>query len=112
MASRNKPWHHVDHAMLPGPAPRWIAVYDMLSRLIDHRPIPPGMDVPGELVRMLAAQVEAGFTLESFSSQRSSVYCHRGTERREISVVLNDPTKPLPPQHANSTGPNGTRSVR
>ena len=97
MASRHKPWFYVDPALLPTQERRWIAVYNVLRRVIEHREIPPGADLPGELVKALAAHVEQGFVLEDFSSKRASAFCHRGTERREIAVTLSDPTKePLP----------------
>lgn len=78
----------------PSPHPRWLVVRTMCQEVLEHRLLPPGSDLRGAFVTALAAQVAAGWTLESFSSNTACAFCHSGAQRRAISIEAEDPLRP------------------
>jgi hypothetical protein len=74
--------------------PRWLVVRTMCRDVLEQRLLPPGSDLCGAFVTALAAQVAAGWTLETFSSNTACAFCHLGSERRAISIEAEDPSCP------------------
>jgi hypothetical protein len=68
----------------------------MHRELLHHQLLAPGSDLCGAFVKALASHVDAGWTLETFSSNAACAFCSLGAERRAITVEFEDPTRPLP----------------
>jgi hypothetical protein len=66
----------------------------MHRKVLDHRLLPPGSDLRGAFVKALAAHADAGWHLETFSSDLACAFCGRGVERRAITIEAFDPTRP------------------
>ena len=75
---------------------RWLTVRDAYGELLDHRPLVPGADLKAAMVKTLAEHSEAGWRLESYSSELACSFCHRGDSRRQITIENTDPTKARP----------------
>ena len=66
----------------------------MHRTIIEERQLPPGSDLFGAYVLALAAQVQNGWQLESFSSNVAVAFCSKGTDRRVIAVEEENPAQP------------------
>jgi hypothetical protein len=74
--------------------PRWLVVRNMHSSILEQRVLRPGDDLRGAFAKALAAHVDDGWQLETFSSSLACGFCQRGTERRVITIEAEDPTRP------------------
>jgi hypothetical protein len=79
--------------LLPSHEPRWLVVRNMQSAALEQQVLAPGSDLYGAFIKALAAHVEAGWQMETFSSNQAFAFCHRGTERRFIGVESHDPNR-------------------
>jgi hypothetical protein len=66
----------------------------MQSSILEQRLLPPGSDLRGVFAKALAAHVDDGWQLETFSSSLACAFCQRGAERRVITIEAEDPTRP------------------
>ena len=82
--------------LLPVNEPRWLCTRRMDQSLIESRRLEPGADLKATFVHALAAHVDAGWTLERFSSDLGCAFCHRQAERLIVAIECYDPTKPTP----------------
>ena len=71
--------------------PRWLTIRDAFGRLLEQRCLERGTDLKAIMVKTLADHADAGWTLESYSSELASSFCHRGDERRQITIEHADP---------------------
>jgi len=72
--------------------PRWLTIRDAFGRLLEHRRLERDADLKGAMVKALADHADGGWTLESYSSELACSFCHRGQERRQITIEHADPT--------------------
>jgi len=72
--------------------PRWLTIRDSFGLLLAHRRLEPGTDLKIAMVKTLAEHADGGWTLESYSSELACSFCHRGAERRQITIEHADPT--------------------
>jgi hypothetical protein len=70
---------------------RWLSVRDAYGGLIEHRRLEPGSDLKAAMIKALADHADSGWTLESYSSELACSFCHRGADRRQITVEHADP---------------------
>ena len=68
-----------------------MVVRDKYSTILEHRRLEPGSDLHGAFVKALAAHVDDGWQMETFSSTQACAFCRRAGERRMISVEQQDP---------------------
>ena len=71
---------------------RWLTVRDAYGRLVGHRRLESGADLKAAMVKVLAEHADAGWTLESYSSELACSFCHRGEERRQVTIEHSDPS--------------------
>src|SRR5438270_8793733 len=90
------PRHSKYEPLQPSGQPRWLVIRNMHRGLLSQQLLAPGTDLGGAFVMALAAQVQAGWTLETFSSNVACAFCSRGGERCAVSIEAEDPTRPLP----------------
>jgi hypothetical protein len=81
-------------ALAPSNGPHWLVVRNMHRQVLEHRPLPPGSDLRATFVKALAAHVDDGWQLETFSSNLACAFCGRDGERRAITVEAEDPMRP------------------
>jgi hypothetical protein len=72
---------------------RWLTVRDAYGRLVQHRHLEPRADLKAAMVLALAEHANRGWTLESYSSELACSFCHRGEDRRQITIEQSDPTR-------------------
>jgi hypothetical protein len=82
--------------LLPVDEPRWLCMRRMDNELIESTLILARADLKAAFVRALASLVDAGWTLERFSSDLACAFCRRGEERRFLAIECYDPKQPRP----------------
>jgi hypothetical protein len=74
--------------------PRWLVVRNMHSAILEQKALRPGDDLRGAFAKALAAHVDDGWQLETFSSNLACGFCRRGDQRRVITIEAENPTRP------------------
>jgi len=77
----------------------WVTAANRYGDVLESTHIPAGVDLKRVLIEALARWSNDGWTVESFSSERSTFYCHKDGERLCIDIRPTDPSKPLMPSH-------------
>src|ERR1700678_2010080 len=85
-------------------APHWLVVRDKHSQVVEHHLLPAASDLRGAFAKALAAHVDSGWQLETFSSNLGSAYCSQRSERRSITIESEDPSRPIGSPHRRTPG--------
>lgn len=63
--------------------------------MIETQTLPPGADLKGAMVTMLARYVTAGWNLEEYSWRSSTSFINRDKDQYMVAIRPTDPAKPL-----------------
>lgn len=72
---------------------RWLTIRDNFGALIEHLRLEPGTDLKGVMIKTLADHASDEWKVETFSSALACSFCHRGEERRQITIENYDTTE-------------------
>jgi hypothetical protein len=88
--------------LAPANAPRWLVVRNMHRKVLEHRLLPPGSDLRGAFVKALAAHADAGWQLETFSSDLACAFLRpRSRAARDYDRGLRSDAADRQPAHVN-----------
>lgn len=80
----------------PAPEPRWLVIRGMTGATLSARAIPADTNLKRLFVATMLEWVDAGWELEEFGSRTGTFFCHRGVERRMVSIQPGDPHEAPP----------------
>lgn len=78
----------------------WLVVQDPWSRLIEARELPPGTDLLGLYIDLLAKYHREGWSLHEFKSDWARIHISKDGEKRYVQITPEDPHKMVPPSSA------------